>query len=123
MDSGLQDLADKAVRYAIDSGAEYCDARVEQQERKSALIENGETEYVRTNNDTGIGIRLVKEGTWSFCSITNPNSSEQIKEAVNVALRNSSHYAKNKKNKISLYPNAVNKTNIDFPVLKKPELE
>ena len=123
MDSGLQDLADKAVRYAIDSGAEYCDARVEQQERKSALIENGETEYVRTNNDTGIGIRLVKEGTWSFCSITNPNSSEQIKEAVNVALRNSSHYAKNKKNKISLYPNAVNKTKIDFPVLKKPELE
>ncbi len=123
MDSSLQDLADKAVRYAIDSGAEYCDARVEQQERKSALIENGEAEYVRTNNDTGIGIRLVKEGTWSFCSITNPNSSEQIKEAVNVALRNSSHYAKNKKNKISLYPNAVNKTKIDFPVLKKPELE
>ena len=58
MDSGLQDLADKAVRYAIDSGAEYCDARVEQQERKSALIENGETEYVRTNNDTGIGIKI-----------------------------------------------------------------
>ncbi len=31
----------------------------------------------------GIGIRLVKEGAWSFCSITNPNSVEQIKDAVN----------------------------------------
>jgi TldD protein len=123
MDSNLQDLADKAIRYAIDSGAQYCDARAEQQERKSALIENGEIEHVRTNNDMGIGIRLVKEGAWSFCSITNPNSVEQIKDAVNSALRNSLHYAKNRKNKINLYPNSINKTKIDFPVLKKPELE
>jgi len=123
MDSSLKDLADKAIRYAIDSGAQYCDARAEQQERRSALIENGEIEHVRTNSDMGIGIRLVKEGAWSFCSITNPNSVEQIKEAVNDALRNSLHYAKNKKNKIKLYPNSINKTKIDFPVLKKPELE
>ncbi len=123
MDSSLQDLADKAIKYAIDSGAQYCDARAEQQERKSALIENGEIEYVRTNKDVGIGIRLVKEGVWSFCSITNPNSFEQIKEAVNDALRNSIHYAKNKKNKISLYPNSINKIKVDFPVLKKPEVE
>ncbi len=39
------------------------------------------------------------------------------------ALRNSLHYAKNRKNKINLYPNSINKTKIDFPVLKKPELE
>jgi len=123
MDSSLEDLADKAIRHAIDSGAQYCDARAEQQERKSALIENGEIEYVRTNKDVGIGIRLLKEGVWSFCSITNPNSVEQIKEAVNDALRNSLHYAKNKKNKINLYPNSINKTKINFPVLKKPELE
>ncbi|MEK0345209.1 MAG: TldD/PmbA family protein [Nitrosopumilus sp.] len=123
MDSRLQDLADEAITYAIDSGAQYCDARAELQERKSALIENGEVEHVRTNKDEGIGIRLVKEGVWSFCSITNPKSIEQIKEIVNDALRNSSHYAENKKNKINLYSNSINKTKIDFPVLKKPELE
>jgi len=123
MDSRLQELADNAIRYAIDSGAQYCDARAELQERKSALIENGEIEHVRTNKDEGIGIRLVKEGVWSFCSITNPKSIEQIKEIVDDALRNSVHYAENKKNKINLYPNSINKTKIDFPVLKKPELE
>jgi len=123
MDSRLQDLADEAIRYAIDSGAQYCDARAELQERKSALIENGEVEHVRTNKDEGIGIRLVKEGVWSFCSITNPKSIEQIKEIVNDALRNSSHYAENKKNKINLYSNSINKIKIDYPVLKKPELE
>ena len=116
-------MADKAIRYAMDSGAKYCDARAELQERKSALIENGEIEHVRTNKDEGIGIRLVKEGVWSFCSITNPKSIEQIKEIVNDALRNSSHYAENKKNKINLYSNSINKIKIDYPVLKKPELE
>jgi len=123
MDSSLQDLAYKAIRYAIDSGVQYCDARAEQQEIKSILIEDGEIEHVRSNNDIGMGIRLVKEGKWSFCSITNPNSFEQIKEIVNEAIRNSSHYTKNKKNEINLYPNAINKTKIDFQVLKKPELE
>ncbi len=123
MDSHLQDLADKAIRYATDSGAQYCDVRAELQERKSALIENGEIEYVRTNKDEGIGIRLVKQGVWSFCSITNPKSINQIKETMDDILRNSSYHAENKKNKIKLYPNTVNKTKIDFPVLKKPELE
>jgi len=123
MDSHLQDLADEAIRYAMNCGAQYCDVRAELQERKSALIENGEIEYVRTNKDEGIGIRLVKEGVWSFCSITNPKSIEQIKEIVNDALRNSIHYAKNKKDKINLYPNSINKTKIDYPVLKKPGLE
>lgn len=123
MDSRLHDLADKAVRYATDSGAQYCDARAEQQEQKSTLIENGEIEYIRNNNDEGIGIRLVKQGAWSFCSITNPNSFKQIKKAVDDALRNSTHNAKNKKNQIKLYPNSSNKIKIDFPVLKKPGIE
>jgi len=123
MDSVLQDLADKAIRYAVDSGAQYCDARAEQQEIKSILIEDGEVEHVRSNNNVGVGIRLIKEGVWSFCSITNPKFFEQIKDVVDEALRNSSHYAKNKKNEIGLYPNSTNKAKIDFPVLKKPELE
>jgi len=123
MDSGLQDLADKAVRYATDSGAQYCDARAEQEEINETLIDNGETEYVRSSNDEGIGIRLVKQGAWSFCSITNPNSFEQIKEAIDDALQNSTHNAENKKNKINQYPNSSNKIKIDFPVLKKPGIE
>ena len=62
MDSRLRDLADKAIRYATESGAQYCDARAEQQVLDEVLIENGEIEYVRNNNDKGIGISLVKEG-------------------------------------------------------------
>ncbi|MDH3657224.1 MAG: TldD/PmbA family protein [Nitrosopumilus sp.] len=120
MDSGLQELADRIVRYATDSGAQYVDARAEQKEKKSTLIENGEVEHVKTSTDSGIGIRLANGGMWSFCSITNPNSFEQIKESVDNILRNSSHY---EKKGINLYPNSIKKIKIDYPVLKKPELE
>jgi hypothetical protein len=54
VDTWLQDLADRAISYAEKSGVEYCDVRAEQQERKSALLENNEIEYVRTNDDRGI---------------------------------------------------------------------
>ena len=97
MDSSLQDLADKAIKYASKADAQYCDARAETQERKSALIENGEIEHIRTNNDFGIGIRLIKNGAWSFFSITNPKSFDQIKDAIDNALKNSQYT--NKENK------------------------
>ena len=120
MDTGLQDLADKAVRYGVQSGAQYCDARAEQQERKSALIENNLVEYVRTNDDRGIGIRIIKDDVWSFCSITNPKSFEQIKDIIDNSIK-SSHNVR--KSKIELYPNIPKKIKINYQVIKKPELE
>lgn len=123
MELQLQELADYAIKYSINMGAQYCDARAEEQERKSILIENGETEHVRSSSDAGIGIRLVKDGTWSFCSITNPRSKEQIRNAVEGLIKNSTHYAKNKKEKFNLYPNPAAKKKINYPVLEEPDLE
>ena len=123
MDSSLQDLTDKAVNYAKKSGVQYCDARGEQQEKKSVLIENNQIDHIRTNEDKGIGIRIIKNGVWSFCSITNPQSFNQIKEAVDNSIRSATYNKKNEQNKIDLNPNAAYKTEINFPVLKKPELD
>ena len=123
MDSELDDFADKAVKFAIDSGVQYCDARAEQQETKSILIENNEVEHVKTNKDEGIGIRLIKDGAWGFCSITNPHSFDQIKEILNNTIKNSSYNGATRKNKIKLHKNSDTKIKVDFPVLKKPELD
>jgi len=120
MDLELQNLANKAIKYANDSGAQYCDVRAEYQKRKSVLLENKEVEHIKTNNDRGIGIRLVKKGTWGFCSITNPRSFDQIKDSIDIAIKNAEHSTKNE---INLHPNLPNKIKIDFPVLKKPELD
>jgi len=120
MDTELQDLADRAVRYAEKSGAQYCDARAETQERKSVLLENNEIEYVRTNDDRGIGIRMIKNNMWSFCSVTNPKSYGQVKDTIDNSVKNT---VNSKKNKIILHPNVSKKTRINYKVAKKPELE
>ena len=41
MEQELQDLTEKIIKYADKSGVQYCDARAEQQVKKSILIENG----------------------------------------------------------------------------------
>ncbi|AFS83039.1 TldD/PmbA family protein [Candidatus Nitrosopumilus sediminis] len=123
MDSRLLNLADKAIKYSEKLGLQYCDARAEQQKRKSALIENNETEHVRINDDVGIGIRIIKDGMWGFFSITNPKSFEQIKESMDYSIKNISNRSKSQKNKVDLYPNIPKKVKIDFPVLKKPSLD
>ena len=123
MDSFLQDLTEKAVRYAQSSGIQYCDARAEQQERKSVMIEDKQIDHVRTNNDRGIGIRIARNGTWGFCSITNPKSSEQIKDAIDNSIKSLTNDVTGKIRKIKLFPNITKKAIVDFPVLKKPELD
>ena len=87
MDTRLQDLADRAVKYAEQSGVQYCDVKAEQQERKSAAIEKNSVEHVRINDDKGIGIRIIKDNVWKFCSITNPKTFEQIKDAINNSIK------------------------------------
>ncbi|QLH02633.1 TldD/PmbA family protein [Nitrosopumilus cobalaminigenes] len=120
MDTKLQDFAEKAVNYASRTGAQYCDARAEQQKQKSVLLENNQTEFVRTNDDRGLGIRIIKDNLWSFCSITNPQSFEEVKVAINNSIKNTNNQ---NENKIKLYPNTNKKIKINYPVLKKPELD
>ena len=123
MDKKLQDLADKIIEYAEQSGVQYCDARAEQQVKKSTLIENNEIEHVRNSEDKGIGVRLIKNGAWSYCSITNPKSFDEIKNILDKTIKNSDYTNSNKKNKINLHNNPINKKQINFPVIKKPEIE
>ena len=50
MYSEIHELADRAIQYATDQGAQYCDARAEKESIKSVLIENGEIEYSNSNS-------------------------------------------------------------------------
>ena len=100
MEQKLQDLADKIIKYAENAGVQYCDARAEQQVKKSILIENGEIEHIRNSEDRGIGVRLIKNGSWSFCSITNPNSFEEIKNILDNSIKNAENTISNKKIKL-----------------------
>ncbi|HUU47791.1 MAG TPA: TldD/PmbA family protein [Nitrosopumilaceae archaeon] len=123
MDSSLQELADKTIRYVEDAGVQYCDVRAETQTRESLLIENGEINNLKNTKDQGIGIRLLKNGSWGFCSINNPKSFEELRESINKTIKNVRYYSQKKNNHVKLIPININKTKIDFPVLKKPQIE
>jgi TldD protein len=122
MDDIFENITEKAITYCQNSGVQYCDVRAEIQDKKSVLIENGNIEYVREKSDRGIGIRVLKNGAWGFCSITNPTSFTKIKEKIDQAIKNSEYSSKNKKKKIELcsIPSTVIKK--DFPLLKKPDV-
>ena len=122
MDQNLQDIADKIIKYLDQKNVQYSDVRADQQVKNSALIENNDIEHIKNNEDKGVGVRLIKNGTWSFCSITNPNSFDEIKNILDNTIKNSDYRNIDNK-KIKLHSNPVNKREINFPVLKKPEIE
>ena len=122
MDQDLQDIADKIIKYLDQKNVQYSDVRADQQIKKSALIENKDIEHIKNNENKGVGVRLIKNGTWSFCSITNPNSFDKIKNILDNTIKNSD-YRNIKNKKIKLHSNPVNKREINFPVLKKTDIE
>ena len=122
MDQDLQNIADKIIKYLDQKNVQYSDVRADQQIKKSALIENKDIEHIKNNENKGVGVRLIKNGTWSFCSITNPNSFDKIKNILDNTIKNSD-YRNIKNKKIKLRSNPVNKREINFPVLKKTDIE
>ena len=122
MDQDLQDIADKIIKYLDQKNVQYSDVRADQQIKNSALIENNDIEHIKNNENKGVGVRLIKNGTWSFCSITNPNSFDKIKNILDNTIKNSD-YRNIKNKKIKLHSNPVNKREINFPVLKKTDIE
>ena len=58
-----------------------------------------------------------------FCSITNPETFEQMKSKVEQALKNSNYSSKNKKSSIELCAIPTYKITKEFQVLKKPNIE
>ncbi len=118
-----QDLADKAISYALSQGVDYCDARAEKQTRVSVLIENGEIEHTREKSDNGVGLRILKNGAWGFFSITNPESYDKIKEAIEKTIKNTKYYSEKKKIKSKLAPIKINRITKEFPVIVKPDLD
>ena len=121
MDVHLQDLAEMAVKYACKMNVQYCDARAEQYVANSASIEDGSIEYIKTSHDKGIGIRMLCNNTWGFCSIASPETFQQVSMHMDMAIKGAMHVAQ--KNSIRLAASAPNKARVAFPVHRKPSMQ
>ena len=119
----LEDFAEKSVQYAIQSGAQYCDVRAETVESNGFLLENGKIEHFTSLRDSGLGIRVLVNGSWGFFSISNPKSMDEVKNAILDTVKGALHYSANKKQKAKLAESHVFVDVVNLTVSKKPTLE
>ena len=64
----LPALADAALSRAASLGAEHADVRVERLRNGLIRLRNGKVETTRDRHDTGIGVRVVCDGSWGFAA-------------------------------------------------------
>jgi len=98
----LMDLAEKAVKLAIASGAEYADTRAEQIHSTSIRLTNERFEQVVSGVDQGLGIRALYKGAWGFSSTTSLELKE-IKTTVENAFKTAKATSKAVKEKATLH--------------------
>ena len=117
----LEDFAEKAIKMSQEMGCSYCDVRAEDATTDGLSIENGNIEYSNIQHDSGIGIRVINSGAWGFFSISDPKSNDEIKYAVEKAIKNS--HGITRKNKIKLSEVPTYQDSVNLPVLIKPNLD
>lgn len=71
-----KDLADFAVNYALKLGASYAEARLENITANGFVLKNGTLELSGFERNTGIGIRLIKDGILGFISTDDKKKKE-----------------------------------------------
>lgn len=123
MEKNLEDFAEKAVEHALVSGCQYCDVRTEVTSKQGFIIENNEIEYSTTKNDQGLGIRVLNEGAWSFFSISNPLTFDDVKSGIEEAAKAALYYSSKKKHKVTIGNVTAVKEKVEFPVKIIPTID
>jgi len=123
VEKNLEDFAEKAVEHALFSGCQYCDVRTEVTSKQGFVIENNEIEYSTTKNDQGLGIRVLNKGAWSFFSISNPLTFDDVKKGIEEAVKAALYYSSKKKHKVTIGNVAAVNEKINFPVKIIPTIE
>ncbi len=77
----MRDLARHAIQVALDRGATYTDVRVVRTEVQSLAVKNGEPEAITTQDDLGMGVRVLVDKTWGFAGSSRLEPAEATRTA------------------------------------------
>lgn len=77
-------LADTALQAATGAGASYCDARIGRYLRQFVITREDKVQNIVNTESTGIGIRVIANGTWGFAA-TNDLSTQGVADAARQA--------------------------------------
>ncbi|HWR96716.1 MAG TPA: DNA gyrase modulator, partial [Arenimonas sp.] len=84
-------MADLALNAATAAGASYCDVRIGRYLRQSILTREMKVQSIANTESTGIGIRVIANGTWGFAAtsdLSNAGIVKAAKQAVAIAKAN-----------------------------------
>lgn len=84
----MHELAHNAVRAAIEAGAEYADARFNHVLTEDLTLRNGALAEAGIHEDSGLGVRVIKDGCWGFAAapVTDEAGAREVAQrAVRVA--------------------------------------
>jgi len=84
-------------------GADYTDVRIEKIEGESISVSSGTVEPIEQSISEGIGIRVIKNGTWGFAATDNLTESS-VKEKAKLAVKIAEASAMINKSKIERAP-------------------
>ncbi len=87
-----QSLADQLINYARSLGATYCDIRITRYLSQSVSARDNIITGISDSESYGIGIRVIKDGTWGFTATRNVNEisgKRAVDEACAMASANS----------------------------------
>ncbi len=84
----FRDLAEYSVEHALKLGADYAEARFQEDRTVEYVVKNGVPEVVGVDMSRGIGIRVIVNGALGFASANRPEKKvveEAVKAAVDMA--------------------------------------
>jgi len=79
MGFGNEEYAEKLLKLIERSDGDYVEARYHNRDTKMIDISKGEVEDVHSKLLAGVGIRVLKNGCWGFCSTSKMNEKSLLK--------------------------------------------
>jgi TldD protein len=86
LDVGMKkSISDAAMQAARDAGASYCDVRVGRYLRQFVITRENKVQNVVNTESTGVGIRVIANGSWGFAATNDLSPKSVVKAAQQAA--------------------------------------
>ena len=113
-------LADIALNAATKAGATYCDVRIGRYLRQFVITRENKVQNVVNTESTGVGIRVIANGTWGFAA-TSDLSDDAVAAAAQQAAAIAKANSKYQSTPVQLAPQkGVGEVSWKTPIKKSP---
>ncbi|MBK7864378.1 MAG: TldD/PmbA family protein [Archangiaceae bacterium] len=119
LESLLQDVCASALEAAKRSGATYADVRIHRRRNETVSVRDDHVEGVGDDESYGVGVRVLVDGAWGFCSTSRVQVS-QAQAAAKAACELARANARVLQSKVELAPEPAHVDVWQTPLEKDP---